>query len=89
MKTLISMALILLTLEAATADTVKRKKKAPGAQTKVTLGTSFRFDGTSLHGKYQTSPATTATVENDKFLEDILGTRKNFDDRIANDLERQ
>jgi hypothetical protein len=89
MKPLILMALVLLTLQTATADTVKKRKKGPSAKTQVTLGTSFRFDGSSLHGKYQTSPATTATVENDKFLEDILGARKNFDDRVANDLERQ
>lgn len=89
MKAQVLMALVLLSFQTVSAKNVETKKKAPGAKTQVTLGTSFRFDGTSLHGKYQTSPATTATVENDKFLEDILAGRKNFDDRIANDRERQ
>ena len=52
------------------------------------LGTSFRFDGSSLHGKFQSAPSTVATVENDKYLEDLLGARKNFKDREKQDNER-
>lgn len=52
------------------------------------LGTSFKFDGTALHGKYQNTPSTTATVENDKYLDDLLGARQNFNDRTAKDQER-
>jgi hypothetical protein len=59
------------------------------AKTKAKLGTSFRFDPNSLHGRFQNSPNTTATVENDKFLEDLLGARKNFSDRIKQDKERK
>jgi len=67
----------------ATQPTKKIQKKD-----KTQMGTSFRFDGSSLHGKYQSSPSTVATVENDKVLEDLLGARKNFKDRITADKER-
>lgn len=52
------------------------------------LGTSFRFDGSSLHGKYQTSPGTTAMVEDDKWIDDLLGARTSFNDRIEQDRKR-
>ncbi|MBX3040336.1 MAG: hypothetical protein KF789_06465 [Bdellovibrionaceae bacterium] len=88
MKNLISVALILLTLGTAHASAGKTKKAVPNRARDAKLGTSFKFDGSSLHGKFQASPSTTATVENDKYLEDLLGARKNFDDRIAKDVER-
>lgn len=55
---------------------------------KAQLGTSFRFDGTTLRGKYRTSLGTSATVENDKYLEDLLGGRRSFKDRIQEDQKR-
>lgn len=71
----------------ANSKATKTKKPQPsfhGAQ----LGTSFRFDGSSLHGKFQSAPSTVATVENDKYLDDLLGARRNFKDRLKNDSER-
>lgn len=88
MKILANMALILLFTVAAEASSAEAKKAVPKNARDAKLGTSFRFDGSSLHGKFQASPSTTATVENDKYLEDLLGARKNFDDRIAKDVER-
>lgn len=69
------------------------KKKAvaePKAAKKIQprLGTSFRFDGMSLHGKYQSAPWMSTTVEDDKFLEDLLGARKHFRDRVEMDQKR-
>lgn len=81
---LLASALLIVQTAAANTDA-----KAPvPARDRARLGTSFRFDGASLHGKYQTSPSLTATVENDKYLEDLLGARKHFDDRIQKDKER-
>ncbi|MEZ0392819.1 MAG: hypothetical protein ACAH59_11435 [Pseudobdellovibrionaceae bacterium] len=85
MKTLIQMASVLLflfSMEQAFAKADLNKKN------QAKLGTSFRFDGSSLHGKYQTSPSTTAIVEDDKFMEDLLGARKHFNDRIQKDQSR-
>lgn len=85
MKALIFMASILLSFQVAHGTA---KKKKPAMPNEAKLGTSFRFDGSSLRGKFQNSLGTTSTVENDKFLEDLLGARKSFEDRIARDVER-
>lgn len=87
MKTAKVLALALLLFQAAIASGQTAKKPQP-SRGKSQLGTSFRFDGTALHGKYQKTPGTTATVENDKFLEDLLGARRSFEDRLQKDRER-
>ncbi|MFN7729715.1 MAG: hypothetical protein ACK5P7_11210 [Bdellovibrio sp.] len=93
MKTILLLAWALLMFHAANAasgsSNSKTKAHASPSRDRAKLGTSFRFDGSSLHGKFQNSPSTTATVENDKFLEDLLGARKHFDDRLKEDQERQ
>ena len=47
------------------------------------LSTDVDFDGSTLHGRYQKSAETLATVESDKAMMDLLGNRKNFKDRLA------
>ena len=93
MKTILLLACALLMFQTANAasgsSNSKTKVKASPSRDRAKLGTSFRFDGSSLHGKFQNSPSTTATVENDKFLEDLLGARKHFEDRQKEDQERQ
>lgn len=89
MKRLISLAPMLLvfgSMVAMGAPHAKKKALKPADAPK--LGTSFRFDGTSLHGKYATSPSLTSTVENDKYMDDLLGAPKSFNDRVARDSER-
>lgn len=94
MKSAKTLALILLSFlvtalavnGANAADGKAPKRKASNPQAK--LGTSFKFDGSNLRGKYQSSLSTTATVENDKFLEDLLGGRTQFEDRSQKERER-
>ncbi|WP_413584078.1 hypothetical protein [Bdellovibrio sp. HCB274] len=64
----------------------KAAKKAEGMKPR--LGTSFKLDGSTLRGKYQSSLNTKATVENDKLLEDLLAGRTEFNDRIQDDQNR-
>lgn len=90
MKKTIMLALVLLnvlTVTASHAATKSKAKKKP-ANPNAKLETSFKFDGSALRGKYQTSLSTTATVENDKFLEDLMAGRKQFDDRAEKEQER-
>lgn len=77
-----SMGLTLNVGNAATGAAHKRKSQD------AKLGTSFKFDGSNLRGKYQSSLSTTATVENDKFLEDLLGGRTQFEDRNQKERDR-
>ena len=87
MKKLILLALVLLThisMEEAFSAPKKSAKEAGRAQ----LGTNFRFTPNALQGKHQISPNLTATVENDKYLDDLLAPRKSFNDRIEQDQQR-
>ena len=92
MKQVIFLAPLLLSLLAVPASA---SQKATGANKvkneqshRPKLGTSFKFDGSALRGKYQSSLNTKATVENDKLLEDLLGGRNRFDDKIDQDEKR-
>ena len=86
-KTLAFLLLTVLTVNVSQAANGKAQKKA-NTNPKTKLETSFKFDGSALRGKYQSSLSTTATVENDKFLEDLLGGRTQFEDRAQKDLQR-
>lgn len=105
MKSIISLALVLLTISLSSQDvlaktkqgkkvtqkatqTVKRSAPKQAVSKQAKLGTSFRFTGSSLRGKYQTSMGTTATVENDKLLDDLLNGRTNFEDRRQQEVGR-
>lgn len=95
MKSIISLALILLvshmTCQAAYAGKSAQKApttKATAGAKKPRLGTSFKFDGSALRGKYNSSMSTAATVENDKLLDDLLKGRTQFADRLEKETER-
>ena len=53
------------------------------------LGTSFSFDAASVRGKYQTAGQGIAMVEDEKVLDDLLGLRRSFKDREAQEQTRQ
>ena len=92
MKKLIFLAPLLLTLLVQPSFAKKKAQKAnevkkeQAAQPK--LGTSFKFDGSALRGKYQSALSTKAIVENDKMLEDLLGGRTKFRDKMKQDSKR-
>lgn len=87
MKKVILLAPLLLTISLSLTAEAKSKKSAPKA-TNAKLGTSFKFDGTALRGKHQSSLSTRATVENDKLLEDLLEGRMHFTDKLQQDQKR-
>lgn len=88
MKQFIFMALILQFMQPAMASEHRQKGLKKPAVKKSQLGTSFKFDGSTLRGKYQNSMNTAATVENDKLLEDLLKGRTEFNDRLEEEKER-
>lgn len=87
MKSVISLALVLL-FPFMTFAAGKPAEKNAKPTAKRQLGTSFKFNGSSLRGKYQSSMGTAATVENDKLLEDLLKGRTQFEDRQEKETER-
>ncbi|MBS1969869.1 MAG: hypothetical protein JSU04_06155 [Bdellovibrionales bacterium] len=95
-KTLALILLCIFAVNGAHAETgaahkrAAAKKAAPKGTSapQAKLGTSFKFNGSNLRGKYQSSLSSTATVENDKFMEDLLGGRTQFEDRSQRETER-
>ena len=71
--------LILVLLSVMSLDASAKAK--PHKKSKLT--TEADFDGSTLHGRYQKSAETLATVESEKAMMDLLGNRKNFKDRLA------
>ena len=91
MKKQTLLALLLLGIfssHAVLANNKKLAKNGGKSGNRAQLGTSFRFNPNAFHGKRQVSPSLTATVENDKYLDDLLAPRKSFNDRIEQDNKR-
>ena len=53
------------------------------------LQTDVKFDDSVLHGQYQTPDEALARVENEKGLNDLLGVRKHFKDRLTTASEQE
>ncbi|MBL7556158.1 MAG: hypothetical protein JNM24_10075 [Bdellovibrionaceae bacterium] len=47
------------------------------------LSTDVRFGDQSVGGKYQLPMEALSVVENEKSIDDLIGVRKNFRDRVA------
>lgn len=72
------------TSEKAHARMVKRE--AGNAATK--LSTQMAFSGSRVGGQYQIPSEATAKIENEKPIEELLGLRTQFRDRMKQDEER-
>lgn len=67
----------------ASKSAVKSASKKNGG-----YSTSHSFDGARVKGRVQEGSLRRIVVENDKSLDDLLGVRKNFDDRSSEETER-
>jgi hypothetical protein len=78
--------------QAKSSKTIKQKKVTKNVTSKSIdgqLGTSFSFDAASVRGKYQTAGQGIAMVEDEKVLDDLLGLRRSFRDREAQEQLRK
>jgi len=60
------------------ATTAQPSAKQPSA-----LSTDVHFGDQSVGGKYQLPMEALSVVENEKSIDDLIGVRKNFRDRVA------
>jgi hypothetical protein len=67
------------------AKTVKRVAGNAAAK----LSTSMAFSGSRVGGQYQLPSESTAKIENEKPIEELLGLRTQFRDRMKLDEERK
>ncbi len=68
----------------ASATTKSKATKAP----KKKLTQEANFTGATVNGKYQIAGGAVSAVENEKTLNDIVGGRKDFKDRLKQDLAK-
>lgn len=68
---------------AAKAQNTAATKSTPIAKTATGLSTDVRFGDQSVGGKYQLPMEALSVVENEKSIDDLIGVRKNFQDRVA------
>jgi hypothetical protein len=66
---------------------VTKKSTLPAANSQ--LSTSFSFDAASVRGKYQLAGQGIASVQDEKVMDDLLGIRKQFKDREAQEGSRE
>jgi len=71
----LSMLIGMLSISSAGASKATQSKKGH-------LSTNVNFEDQLVNGKYAYPDEAIATVEDDKLLDDLLGVRKNFKDRL-------
>ena len=82
MKTLALAFALLYMATIFVAQTADAKQAQVQTTKKKKLSTNLDFDDRTVGGKYNFSTEAITTVENDKSLDDLIGVRKNFKDRI-------
>lgn len=97
-KMILVVAVYLVTLVAMVATSsvskastrqVRASSQVMTKETAKRLSTDMRFSGARVGGQYQVPGEATARVENEKPIEELLGLRTQFRDRIKQDEERE
>ncbi len=84
MRSQILITVLVFGLLPAFASTTAQKKSTPKAAAKKqsSLTTDAKFDDQAVGGKYQLPMEALSIVENEKSIDDLIGVRKNFRDRV-------
>ncbi|MBN8542184.1 MAG: hypothetical protein J0L82_17465 [Deltaproteobacteria bacterium] len=70
-------------------EKVALSKQSMSGETAKRLSTSMTFSGSRVGGQYQVPGEATARIENEKPIEELLGLRTQFRDRMKQDEERK
>ncbi len=73
--TILALFVLCASLSQARSQPQKRSPKSK-------LSTDVNFNGRLVKGQYQYSTESITTVENEKGIDDLIGVRKDFNDRI-------
>jgi hypothetical protein len=79
---ILSIAFSVAVFAAPVAKTKQKPKQKP------TTSREIIFDGSSVNGRYHSAGEAVARVEAEKNLNELIGPRKNFRDRLAAERER-
>lgn len=77
------------TVAKAAGRQVRASSQTMSKETAKRLSTSMNFSGSRVGGQYQVPGEATARVENEKPIEELLGLRTQFRDRMKQDEERE
>lgn len=80
MKTLIFILVLIFCLNSFANSTHAKK---PSKKSALKLQTEVDFSDLLVNGKYQYADQAVASVEDEKGLNDLLGIRKHFKDRLS------
>ena len=94
MRTLItlilSLAFVAQPVFAAKANKKTATKKVATKKNKdANIGTDFQFDNSMVNGRYQSADEALAVVEDEKYLNDLIGPRTQFKDRLKKSTTRR
>ena len=94
MRTLItlilSLAFVAQPVFAAKASKKAAVKKVAAKKNKdANMGTDFQFDNSMVNGRYQSADEALAVVEDEKNLNDLIGPRTQFKDRLKKSTTRR
>lgn len=83
----VAICLLCLTANISLAASSKKSKKPKVRVSKVS--TDIKFDDHVIGGQYPKALESITTVENEKDLDDLLGVRKDFKDRLKQSESRR
>lgn len=71
-------------------STQSKRKASPQYRggTRSQLSTDIVFDGAMVNGRYHSAGEAVSTVEADKLLNNLVGLRRNFRDRLTDERSR-
>jgi hypothetical protein len=88
MKSLLVILALITAAQSSFASTAVKATKAKQANDSK-IGTDHNFDDKVVSGKFQYPDEATATVDDEKLMDDLIGVRKNFKDRLKESAERR
>lgn len=80
--TSLSLPLFFAMPSASAKGAAKKAKTTKVAGISKDLSQDIKFSDQLIQGRYNYSDEALVTVENEKYLDDLLGVRKNFKDRV-------
>lgn len=85
----VALVAMLLPQFSRASEKVPLSKQSMSRETAKRLSTSMTFSGSRVGGQYQVPGEATARIENEKPIEELLGLRTQFRDRMKQDEERK
>lgn len=88
-KTILVGLIYVVALGAMLLPSLGKAAAAKGRSSRAKLSTTMSFSGSRVDGQYMLPSEASAKIENEKPIEELLGLRVQFRDRMKQDEERK